>query len=118
MEMRHVGHTKSHASEQMTDRAKMGPLDFRGRRVLILASKMGYQTRAFAEAAKKLGVEVIFGTDRCHKLEDPWADGAMALHFERAEEAAREIVAAVRERETSGGERGGVDAILALGDAP
>lgn len=95
----------------------MGPLDFRGRRVLILASKMGYQTRAFAEAAKKLGVEVIFGTDRCHKLEDPWADGAMALHFERAEEAAREIVESIRER-AGEGERSGVDAILALGDAP
>src|SRR5579862_9659232 len=115
--MRYVGHPKSHASEQMTDRAKMGPLDFRGRRVLILASKMGYQTRAFAEAAKKVGVEVIFGTDRCHKLEDPWADGAMALHLERAEEAAREIVESIRER-AGEGERSGVDAILALGDAP
>jgi biotin carboxylase len=88
---------------------------FKDKRILILASKMGYQTRAFAEAAKKLGVAVVFGTDRCHKLEDPWADGAMALHFERAEEAAREIVAVVRER---GGADGGVEAILALGDSP
>ncbi len=90
-----------------------GKSNFTRRRILILASKMGYQTRAFAEAAKKLGVEVIFGTDRCHKLEDPWADGAMALHFERADEAAGEIVEGVRGRVG-----GGVDAILALGDAP
>ena len=68
----------------------VGNSNFKTRRILILASKMGYQTRAFAEVARKLGVEVVFGTDRCHKLDDPWADGAMALHFEKEEEAARD----------------------------
>ncbi len=62
------------------------------KRVLILASKMGYQTRGFAEAAEKLGVEVVFGTDRCHQLENPWGDDALALHFENPQEAAEEIV--------------------------
>ena len=76
----------------------VGNSNFKTRRILILASKMGYQTRAFAEVARKLGVEVVFGTDRCHKLDDPWADGAMALHFEKEEEAAREIVEGLRER--------------------
>ena len=33
------------------------------KRILILASKLGYQTRSFAEAARRLGVEVVFGTD-------------------------------------------------------
>jgi biotin carboxylase len=80
------------------------------KRILILASKLGYQTRAFADAAKRLGVEVSLGTDRCHKLDDPWGDGAMALHFENAEESASEIV-----RETMGR---APDAILALGDRP
>jgi biotin carboxylase len=80
------------------------------RRLLILASKLGYQTRSFAEAARKLGVEVLFGSDRCHQLEDPWGDNAMPLHFERPEEAARMIVE--RARATP------VDAILALGDRP
>jgi len=78
--------------------------------LLILASKLGYQTRSFAEAAKKLGVEVIFGTDRCHQLEDPWADGAIPLHFEHPEQAAQSIVEQARARP--------VDAILALGDRP
>jgi biotin carboxylase len=78
------------------------------KRVLILASKLGYQTQAFADAAKRLGVEVSLGTDRCHKLDDPWGDGAMALHFENAEESAGEIV-----RETMGGVP---DVIVALGD--
>jgi biotin carboxylase len=80
------------------------------KRLLILASKLGYQTRGFAEAAEKLGVEVVFGTDRCHKLEDPWGDRALALHFESPREAAEEIV-----RELEGHPP---DAVLALGDRP
>jgi biotin carboxylase len=84
--------------------------DFPPKRILILASKLGYQTEAFADAAKKLGVEVALGTDRCHKLDDPWGDGAMVLHFENPEESANEIV-----RETVGH---APDSILALGDRP
>ena len=77
-------------------------------RLLILASKLGYQTRGFAEAAEKLEVEVLFGTDRCHQLENPWGDEALALHFERPGEAAEEIA-----RELHGSPP---DAVLALGD--
>ena len=80
------------------------------KRLLILASKLGYQTRSFAEAAQRLGVEVVFGSDRCHRLEDPWADGALPLHFEKPGEAAEKIVAQARAKP--------VDAILALGDRP
>jgi biotin carboxylase len=77
-------------------------------RLLILASKLGYQTRSFAEAAKALGVDVVFASDRCHKLEDPWADGAIAVHFEEPEEAARIIVKQSLVRP--------VDGLIALGD--
>jgi predicted ATP-grasp superfamily ATP-dependent carboligase len=76
--------------------------------LLILASKLGYQTRSFAEAAKKLGVAVQFGTDRCHQLENPWGDEALALHFERPREAAEEIASTFSANPP--------DAILALGD--
>jgi biotin carboxylase len=79
-------------------------------RLLVLASKLGYQTRSFAEAARKLGVEVVFGTDRCRRLEDPWGDHALPLRFERPEQAAREIFKRTRAAP--------VDAILALGDRP
>lgn len=79
-----------------------------GSRLLLLASKLGYQTRSFAEAAKRLGVEVIIGSDRCHQLDDPWSDGAIPLHFEEPERAAGRLVEAVRTRP--------VRAILALGD--
>src|ERR1700733_6781278 len=80
------------------------------KRILILAPKLGYQTRAFTDAAKKLNLEISFGTDRCHKLEDPWSDGALALHFENPESAAAEIAAQMATKRP--------DAILALGDRP
>ncbi len=79
-------------------------------RLLILASKLGYQTRSFAEAAQRLGVQVLFGSDRCHQLDDPWADGALALHFEQPEQAAQTIVAQARAKLPH--------ALLALGDRP
>ena len=79
-------------------------------RLLILASKLGYQTRAFAEAAKALGVDVAFASDRCHQLEDPWADGAIAVRFDDPQEAAARIVKQSLVRP--------VDGLLALGDRP
>jgi biotin carboxylase len=88
----------------------MSPAAARPARILILASKLGYQTGAFTDAAKKLNLEISFGTDRCHKLEDPWSDGALALHFENPESAAAEIVAQMSANRP--------DAILALGDRP
>ncbi len=62
------------------------------KRVLLLTTTTGYQTRAFVEAAERMGLEVAFGSDRCHVLDDPWQDGALALHFEDAEASARTIV--------------------------
>lgn len=79
-------------------------------RLLILASKLGYQTRSFAEAAKAMGVDVVFASDRCHQLEDPWADGAIAVRFDEPEDAARRIVKQSLVRP--------VDGLIALGDRP
>ncbi|PYU28641.1 MAG: hypothetical protein DMG31_19655 [Acidobacteria bacterium] len=85
--------------------------------LLLLASKLGYQTRSFAEAARRLGVGVIIGSDRCHQLEDPWADGAVPLHFEEPRRAAARLADAVqgRLREHPSCEPK-IGAILALGD--
>lgn len=52
------------------------------KRVLIVASTTGYQTRLFADAARRLGMEVALATDRCHVLEDPWGDRAIAVRFD------------------------------------
>ena len=76
--------------------------------LLLLASKLGYQTRSFAEAAQRLGIGVIIGSDRCHQLEDPWADGAIALRFDQPEESARLIVQQSLVRPVNG--------LIALGD--
>src|SRR6266436_569110 len=81
------------------------------KRVLVFAGKLGYQTRSFDAAARKLGVELAFVTDRCHQLDDPWGDRAIAVHFESPEVAAYTVLEAAR-----AGER--VDGILALGDRP
>jgi ATP-grasp domain/L-amino acid ligase C-terminal domain 2/ATP-grasp N-terminal domain len=81
------------------------------KRVLVFAGKLGYQTRSFDAAARKLGVELAFVTDRCHQLDDPWGDRAIAVHFEAPEVAAYTVLEQVRS-----GER--VDGIMALGDRP
>jgi len=80
------------------------------RRVLLFATKLGYQTRAFNTAAEKLGVELLFVTDRCHRLDDPWNDHALAVHFETPESAAGAVLEAQRSLN--------IDGILALGDRP
>ena len=81
------------------------------KQVLLFAAKLGYQTRSFDEAARKLGVELVFVTDRCHQLDDPWGDRAIPVHFESPESAAYTVLETVR-----GGPH--VDGILALGDRP
>ncbi|MGH9378808.1 MAG: ATP-grasp domain-containing protein [Terriglobia bacterium] len=75
---------------------------------MILCSTTGYQTRAYAEAASSMGLEIAFGSDRCHVLDDPWSDGALPLHFENPEAAALQIVDYARSRP--------LDAIVPLGD--
>jgi predicted ATP-grasp superfamily ATP-dependent carboligase len=80
------------------------------KRLLLFTAKLGYQTRSFEEAAHKLGVQLIYVTDRCHQLEDPWGDQAIAVHFENPEAAAYTVMEATRGQDLNG--------ILALGDRP
>jgi hypothetical protein len=79
-------------------------------RVLLLATTTGYQTRAFGEAAERLGVELVFATDRCHLIDDPWRDGAIAIRFydEAASVAAILKVAQAQP----------IDGVLVVGDRP
>jgi biotin carboxylase len=80
------------------------------KRLLLFTAKLGYQTRSFEDAAHKLGVQLVYVTDRCHQLEDPWGDRAIAVHFETPEVAAYTVMEALRGQDVSG--------ILALGDRP
>jgi biotin carboxylase len=79
-------------------------------RVLILATTTGYQTRAFGEAAERLGVELVFATDRCHLIEDPWQDGAVAIRFNDEEASVAAILASADDRP--------IDGIVVVGDRP
>ena len=80
------------------------------KRLLLFTAKLGYQTRSFEDAARKLGVQLVYVTDRCHQLEDPWGDQAIAVHFETPDVAAYTVIEALRGQ--------GVNGILALGDRP
>jgi hypothetical protein len=80
------------------------------RRLLILTTKLGYQTRAFVDAAQKLGLGIAFGTDRCGKLDDPWGDHAVPLKFEHPDDAARRVLQSP--------DLGDIHAVVSLGDRP
>ncbi len=79
-------------------------------RVLLLATTTGYQTRAFGEAAERLGVDLVFATDRCHMIEDPWRDQAIAIRFHDEEASVAGILDAAGSRP--------LDGILVVGDRP
>src|SRR5579864_6663040 len=79
-------------------------------RVLLLATTTGYQTRAFGDAAQRLGVELVFATDRCAVLEDPWQDGAVAIRFHDQDASVEAILEAARHRP--------IDGLLVVGDRP
>jgi ATP-grasp domain-containing protein/L-aminoacid ligase-like protein len=80
------------------------------KRVLLFSTKLGYQTRSFEAAADKLGVTLAYVTDRCSRLDDPWNDQALAVHFEVPEGAAGAVLESQRGLP--------VDGILAVGDRP
>jgi biotin carboxylase len=80
------------------------------KRVLLLATTTGYQIRMFGEAAERLGAKLVFATDRCDQLDDPWWDGAIPVRFHQENSAVEAIVAAAR--------RQPLDGIVAVGDRP
>jgi biotin carboxylase len=74
--------------------------------LLLFAATTGYQIRVFADAARRLGVDVTLATDRCHILDDPWGDRAIAVKFDQVEESLKAL-------------RGlHVDGVAAVGDRP
>jgi biotin carboxylase len=80
------------------------------KRVLFLATTTGYQTRMFADAAERRGIRLLYATDRCDQLDDPWADGAIPVRYHQE---ARTVELLVRAAEQTP-----VDGILAVGDRP
>ena len=82
----------------------------RAPRVVLVATTTGYQVRTFGEAARRLGAELVFATDRCHQLDDPWRDGAVSIRFHDEDAAVRAIVDSTVD--------GPIDGVLAVGDRP
>ena len=80
------------------------------KRLLLLSHTTGYQLRAFNDAAERLGVEIVFATDRCHRLDDPWRDRAVAVRFHDIAHSLRAI--ADRHRRTP------ISGVIAVGDRP
>jgi hypothetical protein len=64
----------------------------------------------FADAAERLGVELIYATDCCDQLDDPWRDRAIPVRFFDEDRSADAIVAALRYRP--------IDGLLVVGDRP
>lgn len=80
-----------------------------GDHLLLVATTTGYQLRMFEQAAARLGVRLTLATDRCHVLEDPWGDGAVAVRFEDPFASLKPLLAVQNKR-------GRFDGVLALAD--
>jgi ATP-grasp domain/L-amino acid ligase C-terminal domain 2/ATP-grasp N-terminal domain len=79
-------------------------------RLLLLSTTTGYQLRSFSDAAERAGVEILFATDRCHMLDDPWQDRAIAVRFHDEAASLDAIVQSARQRP--------LDGVIAVGDRP
>jgi hypothetical protein len=75
-------------------------------RLLLFASKLGYQIRQFEQAARRVGAEVTLATDRCGRMDDPWGDHAIAVKFDQTAKALRALAGVE------------CDGVAAVGDRP
>ena len=80
------------------------------KRILIIATTTGYQIRSFGEAAGKLGVRLVFASDRCDQLDDPWWDQAIPIRFHDEAASLRSILDATGSAAPDG--------VIAVGDRP
>ena len=78
------------------------------KRVLLLVTSATYGTPSFAAAARKLGLEVVYGIDMPKPLAEYW-QVPLALDFANPEQATRDIVAFAQEKP--------LDAILSVDDS-
>ncbi len=69
--------------------------------VLLCTTTVGYQARAFDEAARRAGVTLRIVSDRCDHLDDPWGDDAVPARFDRDPRHVAPVLASLR------GQRGG-----------
>jgi len=77
------------------------------KRLILFASTTGYQVRVFADAARRLGIDLTLATDHCHQLDDPWGDGALSVKFDHRMAKSLETLRGMQ-----------FDAVAAVGDRP
>ena len=72
--------------------------------VRLLCSRPRPATRrgCSRDAAARLGVELVYATDRCDQLDDPWSDGAIAVRYH---EEWRSVDAVLKARRSPAGQR-------------
>ena len=80
------------------------------KRVLLVAATTGYQIRSFGEAATSLGVRLVFASDRCDQLTDPWRDQAITVRFQDETRSVAAVLDAFGDAAPDG--------IVAVGDRP
>jgi len=64
----------------------------------------------FAEAAAAMGIELVYATDRCDHLDDPWRDGAIPVRFHEEWRSVDAILKAFEAQPISG--------VVVVGDRP
>jgi biotin carboxylase len=79
-------------------------------RVLLVATTTGYQIRSFGEAASALGITLVFASDRCDRLDDPWWDQAIPVRFHEHARSVGAVLQATRDAP--------IDGVVAVGDRP
>ncbi|MCC7340859.1 MAG: ATP-grasp domain-containing protein [Bryobacterales bacterium] len=75
------------------------------KRIVLFAATTGYQVRVFADVAQRLGFDLTLATDRCHVLDDPWGDHAVAVRFDKPGPSLKAL-------------QGPFDGVVAVGDRP
>jgi biotin carboxylase len=76
-------------------------------KLLLFAATTGYQIREFANAGRRLGIDITLATDRCSRMDDPWHDGALPVKFDHRMAGTLEALRDLR-----------FDGVAAVGDGP
>src|SRR3954462_13482426 len=64
--------------------------------IVLILPESSYLADDFLSAARRLGLQVITASDRCHVLAEEWTEGSLPLDFTQPESAARKLAEEVK----------------------
>jgi len=72
--------------------------------LLLLVPTTSYRLDDFRAAARRLGVPLVLGSDRCHRIEEAFGpeEGLLSLDYRHPAQAAEQVVEAARQRPLRG----------------